>query len=55
MLFKYFRNGLIFGFLLEAMITQTRIYDNIIRSSTMKRLEAKRAEDVLARKRHENA
>lgn len=35
---KYFTRGIIFGFLLELMITQTRIYDNIIRSTTMKRL-----------------
>lgn len=35
---RYFRNGVIFGFLLEMMIVGTRIYDNIIRSTTIKRL-----------------
>lgn len=38
MMWKYLSRGLIFGFLLEALMTQTRIYENIIRSTTMKRL-----------------
>jgi hypothetical protein len=37
-MWKYFRNGLVFGFLLEMMMVGTRIYENIIRSTTTKRL-----------------
>lgn len=39
---KHFRNAFIFGFLVETMIIKSKIYENVIRSTTMKRLEAKK-------------
>ncbi|CAD8116296.1 unnamed protein product [Paramecium sonneborni] len=45
MYFKHFRNAFIFGFCIELMITKSRIYENIVRKSTQRRLESKKKED----------
>ncbi|CAD8162263.1 unnamed protein product [Paramecium octaurelia] len=45
MYFKHFRNAFIFGFCIEFMIIKSRIYENIVRKSTQRRLESKKKEN----------
>ncbi|KAM3134373.1 hypothetical protein pb186bvf_013486 [Paramecium bursaria] len=50
---KLFRNAFIFGFFIEIVIIKTRIYQNLIRSTTQKRLESKLKEDESLRQKKE--
>lgn len=50
---KHFRNGIIFGFLFEALITKTNIYENTVRKATFRRLENKRVEEENLKERYE--
>ncbi len=42
---RHFRNAFIVGCLTELLIIHTSIYENVIRKTTIHRLESKRKED----------
>jgi hypothetical protein len=52
---KHFRNGILFGFLVECLIINTSIYENSVKKSTVRRLENKSIEDKYLRERQELA
>lgn len=41
MILKHFRNAFIVGVFIEMIVVNTSCYENIIRKSTLRRLEAK--------------